>query len=305
MSARPGIDAPTVSAIVVLYNSSDVLPQFLRSIPAASAQARTEVVVVDNASADRAESARIASEFGATYVQLERNLGYGGGVNAAVDSLERPGTYLLVCNADLELQPGSVDALVDYVAAHPGIGSAGPSILNLDGSVYPSARRSPSLRVGIGHALLGDIAPRNRWSQRYREESTASNSPREADWLSGACLLVPTARFRELGGFDEGYFMYFEDVDLGDRLRTAGWHNVYVPQASVMHLGAHSTGPSSSRMLAVHHASAYRYLSRRYRGAWLWPVRAVLRVGLAVRLHATVARSARRPAPDGHSATPG
>ncbi len=299
------MDDPTVSAIVVLYNSSAVLPRLLQSIPAASSRARTEVVVVDNASTDQAESRRIASEFGATYLQLERNLGYGGGVNAAVASLEHPGTYLLICNADLELRPGSIDALVDYVATHPGTGSAGPSILNPDGSVYPSARRSPSLRVGIGHALLGDIAPRNRWSQRYREESTVSAAPREADWLSGACLLVPTARFRELGGFDEGYFMYFEDVDLGDRLRTAGWHNVYVPQASVMHVGAHSTGPSSSRMLAVHHASAYRYLSRRYRGVWLWPVRAALRVGLAVRLRATVARTGRRPAPDGHSATSG
>lgn len=290
-----------VTAIVVLYNSSAVLPLLLASIPAASQRARTDVVVIDNASTDRAESRRIAVKHGASFLQLERNAGYGGGVNAAVAALEEPGDYLLICNADLELRPGAIDALVEYAVAHPELGSAGPAILNHDGSVYPSARRSPSLRVGVGHALLGDIAPRNRWSQRYREEIVPSTTPREADWLSGACLLVPTARFREIGGFDEGYFMYFEDVDLGDRLREAGGRNVYVPDAQVAHAGAHSTGSVSSRMLAVHHESAYRYLSRRYRGAWLAPVRLALRVGLALRLRATVARNERR---DGHGDRP-
>lgn len=300
------MDTPSVTAIIVLYNSSAVLPRLLESIPGASRRVSTEIVVVDNASADRDESRRIAHDLGAQFVQLEQNLGYGGGVNAAVARLATPGDYLLICNADLEFGDGAIDELVTYAIGHDRIGSVGPAILNPDGSVYPSARRSPSLRVGIGHALLGDIAPRNRWSRRYREESTAASSsvPREADWLSGACLMVPADRFRSIGGFDEGYFMYFEDVDLGDRLRATGDHNVYVPGARVTHIGAHSTGAVSSRMLSEHHASAYRYLARRYRGPWLAPVRLALRAGLALRLGAAIARSARETAPDRHTGTP-
>ena len=305
MTTQPAAEHAVVSAIVVLYNSSPVLPGLLASLPAASQRVRTHVLVVDNASTDRAESRRIAEEHGAAYLQLDENLGYGAGVNAGFASLQEPGDYVLVLNADLEFQPGAIDELVGFAASHPGLGSVGPAILNEDGTVYPSARRSPSLRVGIGHALLGDIAPRNRWSQTYREETTPATTPREADWLSGACLLVPADRFRELGGFDEGYFMYFEDVDLGDRLRTAGWHNVYVPDARVTHVGGHSTGSSSSRMLAVHHQSAYRYLSRRYRGWWLAPVRLALRIGLALRMHATVARNDRRGVHNGRTAASG
>jgi N-acetylglucosaminyl-diphospho-decaprenol L-rhamnosyltransferase len=198
----------------------------------------------------------------------------------------------------LDFEPGAIEALVEFASANHDVGSAGPVILNEDGSIYPSARRSPSLRVGIGHALLGDIVPSNPWSRRYREDVSVPTHSREADWLSGSCLLVPTPRFRDLGGFDEGYFMYFEDVDLGDRLRKAGLRNLYVPQARVTHAGGHSTKSTSSRMLAVHHESAYRYLSRRYQGLWMAPVRLILRIGLALRLRATVARATRRNAQD-------
>ncbi|MDQ0895402.1 glycosyltransferase family 2 protein [Agromyces ramosus] len=304
MTSNPPKNESRVSVLVVLYNSSAVLEQLLASIPAASRDTATDVVVIDNASSDRAESHRIAEQYGASFVQLEANLGYGGGVNAGFAALDDPGDLLLICNADLEFRPGAIDALAEYATTHPAVGSVGPAILNKDGSVYPSARRSPSLRVGVGHALLGDIAPNNRWSQRYRDEATLS-APRQADWLSGACLLVPTVRFKELGGFDDGYFMYFEDVDLGDRLRAAGSRNVFLPAAQVIHIGAHSTESVSGRMLAVHHRSAYRYLSRRYRGVWFAPVRLALRIGLAVRLRATIARTERRAPHSGGSTTSG
>jgi N-acetylglucosaminyl-diphospho-decaprenol L-rhamnosyltransferase len=106
---------------------------------------------------------------------------------------------------------------------------------------------------------------------------------REAGWLSGSCLLVRREAFDSVGGFDEGYFMYFEDVDLGERLGRAGWLNVYAPDAEVVHTGAHSTKRHAEAMLAEHHRSAYRYLSSHYQGpAWL-PVRFALRGALAVR----------------------
>jgi N-acetylglucosaminyl-diphospho-decaprenol L-rhamnosyltransferase len=87
----------------------------------------------------------------------------------------------------------------------------------------------------------------------------------------------------EIHGFDPAYFMYFEDVDLGDRLGAAGWQNIYAPSARVMHLGGHSTERHPDAMAAAHHRSAYRYLAGRYPRWWQAPLRWALRAGLAGR----------------------
>jgi N-acetylglucosaminyl-diphospho-decaprenol L-rhamnosyltransferase len=107
-----------------------------------------------------------------------------------------------------------------------------------------------------------------------------------AGWLSGSCLLMRREAFDSVDGFDPRYFMYFEDVDLGDRLGRAGWQNVYVPTAEVVHIQGHSTASASDKMLAAHHESAYRYIADRHRGLKWAPVRAGIKAGLAVRLKA-------------------
>jgi N-acetylglucosaminyl-diphospho-decaprenol L-rhamnosyltransferase len=149
--------------------------------------------------------------------------------------------------------------------------------------VYPSARALPSLRTGIGHALFANIWLGNPWTRAYRRDSSSDPVRRDAGWLSGACVLVRKSAFDELGGFDDGYFMYFEDVDLGYRLGKAGYRNVYEPAAVVVHSGAHSTSDHSARMISVHHESARRFLTRKYSGWYLWPVRVALTVGLDLR----------------------
>jgi N-acetylglucosaminyl-diphospho-decaprenol L-rhamnosyltransferase len=151
-----------------------------------------------------------------------------------------------------------------------------------DGAIYPSARALPSLGRGIGHALFGWWWPSNPWTASYRRER---GEPREgpAEWLSGSCMLVRREAFDAVGGFDPSYFMYFEDLDLGERLGKAGWLNVYVPSAVVVHTGGHATARDPGGMAAQHHRSAWLYLSRHYAG-WKWaPLRLVLRAGLAVR----------------------
>jgi N-acetylglucosaminyl-diphospho-decaprenol L-rhamnosyltransferase len=117
----------------------------------------------------------------------------------------------------------------------------------------------------------------------YRGENARTHARRTAGWLSGACLLVRKTAFDEVHGFDADYFMYFEDVDLGERLGRRGWSNIYVPESSVVHSGAHSTSKSAARMIAAHHRSAYRYLSRRYPAAYQAPLRWALRLGLSAR----------------------
>ena len=106
---------------------------------------------------------------------------------------------------------------------------------------------------------------------------------RIAGWLSGSCLLLRRKAFDDVDGFDPAYFMYFEDVDLGDRLAKAGWSSVYCPSAKAIHQGGHSTERAASAMAEAHHRSAYRYLSQRYSRPWQAPLRVVLRAGLAGR----------------------
>lgn len=268
------------AVVTVSYNSSSQLDSFLSSLDE-ELRAGVAVVIADNASSDVRSSEAIAQAHGARVLPLSDNLGYGGAVNRAVASLPETVDAVLICNPDVLVGEDALDALRARLDAEPTIGAVGPRILNEDGTLYPSARRIPSLRTGIGHALFVRVWPGNPWTKAYRSENQVS--ARDVGWLSGACLLVRRSVFEELGGFDEGYFMYFEDVDLGYRIGRAGFRNRYEPAASVVHVGGLSTQAESRRMVRVHHASAYRFLANKYRGPLLAPVRAVLRAALAAR----------------------
>ena len=271
---------PVVAVATVSYGSGDVLEGFLESVPASSAD--PVVIVIANNDNTDATVAQLAAASSAHYLPLDRNRGYGGAMNEAIRSLPSDVEWVLVSNPDVVLSAGALDALVAAGNSDPRIGAVGPAIMT-DGEVYPSARAVPSLRTGIGHALFANIWLGNPWTRAYRRDSSREPVRRDAGWLSGACVLVRKSAFDQLGGFDDGYFMYFEDVDLGYRLGKAGYRNVYEPTAVVVHTGAHSTSDHSARMIAVHHQSARRFLTRRYSGWYLWPVRVVLIIGLDLR----------------------
>ncbi|RZS33905.1 N-acetylglucosaminyl-diphospho-decaprenol L-rhamnosyltransferase [Herbihabitans rhizosphaerae] len=270
-----------IGVVTVTYSPGDVLTRFLDTLGKASTR-QVRVVLADNGSTDGAPE-REAERDGVTLVPTGENLGYGGGANRGVAAFGEDVGWIVVANPDIEWGEGSLDELVAAAKRWPRGGSFGPLIREPNGEVYPSARLLPSLGKGIGHALLGRVWPRNPWTTAYRQSDT-DVTERAAGWLSGSCLLLRREAFDSVGGFDPRYFMYFEDVDLGDRLGKAGWHNVYVPSAEVVHIGGHATARASAKMLAVHHDSAYRYLADRHQG-WRWaPVLAAIRAGLTVRL---------------------
>ncbi|MES1169621.1 MAG: glycosyltransferase family 2 protein [Leifsonia sp.] len=275
----PGHDR--VAIVTVTYSSADDIAAFLESATDAGAVAMT--VVADNPSPDSDRTLAIARAVGATVVALPENVGYGGAVNAAVAQLPPDVDYVLVSNPDVQLQPGAVDILVQVARSDPRIGVVGPKILNPDGTVYPSGRRIPSLRTGVGHALFSRVWPRNPWSRSYRQESESTDEARDVGWLSGSCFLIRRTAFEQVGGFDPRYFMYFEDVDLGYRLGKAGWVNRYTPAAAATHVGGRSTAGVRPQMLRAHHRSADRFLSSKYPGWYLAPLRASLHLGLEIR----------------------
>lgn len=280
----------STAIVTVTFNSANQLPAFLASV-VESEQNTPPVYVVENNSPAAITTSEIAAEHNAQFIGLDRNLGYGAAVNAAVRKLPRSVEYVLISNPDVAFGPGLVSELTTWLQGHDDAAAVGPRILNADGTTYPSARALPSLRTGIGHATFSRIWRSNPWSKRYRAEGITNDQSRHAGWLSGSCLMVRRSAFDEVGGFDESYFMYFEDVDLGHRLAKAGWKNDYLPQAFATHYGAQSTSSDPSRMLRAHHESALRYLDRKYSAKWLAPLRAAIHLGLGLRLKLVLKRS--------------
>ncbi|WP_091065286.1 glycosyltransferase family 2 protein [Klenkia brasiliensis] len=266
--------------VAVTYSPGDSVESFVASVGAATTRP-VEVVLADNGSTDGAPEAAAAAHEHVRVLRTGGNVGYGAAVDAGLAGA--PGRWALVANPDVVLEPGSVDELLLVAARWPRAGAVGPAIRTPDGELYPSARDLPRLSTGAGHAALGWVWPANPWTARYRREREAPRE-RTAGWLSGSCFLVDLEAFRAVGGFDPGYFMYFEDVDLGERLGRAGYLNVYAPSAVVVHEGGHATRRQPHRMARVHHTSALRYLSRRYPGPVHAPLRLALRAGLGGRM---------------------
>ena len=268
----------SVAVVTVTYSPGEALTTFLDSLDKATIEP-LDVVLADNGSDDG--SVELAAQRpNVRVVPTGGNIGYGRAVNVGVAATHAD--FVVIANPDVIWQPGSLDELLAAAGRWERAGSLGPLINTPDGAIYPSARALPSLGRGIGHALCGWWWPANPWTASYRGER---GEPREglAEWLSGSCMIVRRDAFDAVGGFDPAYFMYFEDVDLGERLGKAGWQNVYVPSAAVVHTGGHATARDPRRMSAEHHRSAWLYLSRRYAG-WRWaPVRWVLHAGLAAR----------------------
>jgi N-acetylglucosaminyl-diphospho-decaprenol L-rhamnosyltransferase len=284
----------SVTAVIVNYNAGDLLLPCIRSL---RDDGVADVVVVDNGSSDGSLDALGAAEPAVKVVPLGRNLGYGSAVNRGAHDVTAD--CLLIMNPDTLVEPGMVKALVAALERGPRVGIAGPRIEEPDGSLYPSARTFPSLADAIGHAFLGLIVPSNPFTRRYRMLDWDHATARDVDWLSGACLLVRRRAFEEIGGFDEAYFMYLEDVDLCWRMQRAGWGVTYEPSARLVHFQGHSTSKRPYRMLLEHHRALLRWWQRTTAG----PRRLLLplvAVGLVARLllafgqHAAEGRIQRR-----------
>lgn len=282
--------------VTVTYSPGSHLDRFLATLSHATDRPVT-VVMADNGSTDGAPEQALERHPNTRLLRTGGNLGYGTAVNRAVAAIEQDSAadpdFLIVANPDVQWGPGSIDALLEAAGRWPDAGALGPLIRDPDGSVYPSARHLPSLVRGGMHAVIGPFWRSNPWTAAYRQDREEP-SERPVGWLSGSCLLLRRAAFDQVGGFDERYFMYMEDVDLGDRLGRAGWRNVYVPAAEILHDKGHSTGRDPARNLAAHHRSTYTFLSDRYGRWWQAPLRAAIKIALAVRARAVIWKAERQ-----------
>ncbi|MDA2894462.1 glycosyltransferase family 2 protein [Mycolicibacterium sp. BiH015] len=281
--------------VTVTYSPGPHLDRFLATLAHATDRPVT-VIMADNGSTDGAPEEAAERYPNATLFRTGGNLGYGTAVNRAVSEYGLGSEdFFVVANPDVQWGPRSIDLLVEAAARWPRAGSLGPLIRDPDGTIYPSARHLPSIVRGGMHAVVGPVWKSNPWTAAYRQERT-DPSERVVGWLSGSCLLLRGSAYSDIAGFDERYFMYMEDVDLGDRLGRAGWQNVYVPSAEVLHAKGHATGRDPARNLAAHHVSTYTFLADRYPKWWQAPLRLAFRGALGARANLVVRNSRRKRA---------
>jgi N-acetylglucosaminyl-diphospho-decaprenol L-rhamnosyltransferase len=282
------------AAVVINYEAGPALARCVRSLLAdTSTGTAPQVVVVDNGSSDGSAA---AVEQEVRVLHPGANLGYARAANLGIAATEAP--VVAVCNADLEVVGGTAAAMLARLDAEPDLAAAGPMIRNPDGTIYPSARYVPRLRDAVGHGVLGLVWPTNRFTRRYRQLDADPHRRRDVDWVSGAAIWLRRDAIAAVGGWDERYFMYAEDVDLCWQLRRAGWRIAYEPGGRVTHVQGASTAKHPYRMIAEHHRSLLRFAAKRWHGArrLALPLAAVflaLRAGLAMAEHAL----RRRPRP--------
>ena len=269
---------PDYGAVVVSYGSAPEVHTFVTSLEHTT-HPPCFIVVVENSSEP---FAHLSTTLPHAVLHLPHNPGYGSAINAGLASLPDNIPWILASNPDVVLEPEATALLLREATQHPNAGAIGPALINPDGTVYPSARAIPGVLMGIGHALLGWIWPTNPWTQAYRG-TYVSDGPRASGWLSGACVLISEKAFTELGGFDESYFMFMEDVDLGMRLGRAGYDNIYVPAARAHHTVGHSTSKDRVAMAKAHHQSARRFVAQQFPRRSQWPIRIVVQLGLILR----------------------
>jgi N-acetylglucosaminyl-diphospho-decaprenol L-rhamnosyltransferase len=250
--------------VVVEYETGALLRECVESIVADDSAGPVDVVVVDNGG-DGTAAARVGDLPRVRVLSTGQNLGYAGGANVGVAATDAP--VVAVCNADLVVEPGTAGAMLARLDAEADLAAVGPVVRNPDGTQYPSARTMPSLRDAVGHALLGVIRPTNRFTRRYRQLDVDPRSSRDVDWLSGAAVWLRRSALDSVGGWDEGYFMFMEEVDLCWRLRRLGWRVAYDPGGTVVHVQGVSREHHPYRMIVRHHRSAYRFADKRWRGA--------------------------------------
>jgi GT2 family glycosyltransferase len=277
----------SISAVIVNYNAGALLDRCLRSLAADLDESGISwnAVVIDNGSTDGSAD-RIALADRLTVFHNGANRGFGAAVNQAARTGR--GEMLWVLNPDCEVMPGAASALIETLRKHPDCAIAVPQLLNFDGSIQESARGEPTALTGLfgRHGLLTKFFPNAapaRQNLRARALVESGVDSAEIDWAMGASMLIRRDAFDRAGGFDERFFLYWEDADLCRRLRKMGYRTRYVPRARVRHDGAASSATATAMSIRAFHQSAYLYYSLHTVPSPLHPARWVAWIALRAR----------------------
>lgn len=286
---------PTVSVVVVSYNTRQMTLACLSALYEDLGDVPAEVWVVDNASSDGSPDAIRVRFPQVRLIANDRNVGFGVANNQAI--AQASGEFVLLLNSDAFPKPGAVRVLVDYLRHNPRVGVVGPRLLNADGSLQTSCFRFPSpARAWLENLWVSSLFANHPVLGDYR--SWAHDAEREVDWVIGACLLARREVCQQVGGFDERFFMYAEETDWQRRIRQAGWEIGFTPKAEVVHFGGASGAAEKPRINRRFFESLDRYEQKHHGWTGLVLLRAAMVVGCSIRTvlwTAALASPTRRP----------
>jgi len=253
-----------LSIIIVSWNVAELLAACLDSISANVSPLRAEIIVVDSASTDG--TVNILSE---RYPQVHvlpqtENLGFTRCNNIGLQAAS--GRYLMLLNPDTEVIGDALSQLVGYLDKQPDVGIVGPHTLNSDGTTQSTRRRFPDLLTGFFESTwLQPYAPKSLLDWYYMNNGAGDDAILDVDWMQGSALVSRREVYEQIGGLDEGYVMYSEEVDWCRRAKDAGWRVVYVGTAQIIHHGGKSTEQVTARSHVYFQQSKLRYF-RKYHG---------------------------------------
>jgi len=281
-----------IALVVVNFNAGEHLRRCVDSAVADLGAREWTGIVVDNAS-DDGSAGTIEGMPRIRVVRNAENRGFGAAINQAVALTDAPLVWLL--NPDCVVEPGVLARLEATLAAHQDCAIAAPQLLNADGSIQASARRAPTAWTGLfgRHSLLTRLFPGASLARRELRASALSQGDadsHEIDWVMGAAMLIRRRAFDAVHGFDERFFLYWEDADLCRRLRQRGWTTQYVPGARVSHPGGVSAASRRAFATRTFHQSAYLYYRLHVAPSPLNPLRWIAKAALAARARWRIAR---------------
>jgi N-acetylglucosaminyl-diphospho-decaprenol L-rhamnosyltransferase len=285
------LTTPSLDVAVVAYRSADLLRDCLVSLRAHPPAGRMTIHVVDNASGD-GTAEMVAAEFAEMRLtRATRNLGFAAANNLAIRASSAP--YFLALNPDARVTAGALDRLVEVMERRPETGISGPRLERPDGRFDHAARRGfPTPLSALGHFTGVGRRLDHGALAAYRAPEVESGP---VDAVNGACMLIRRSALDTVGLFDEGYWMYMEDLDLCYRFAEAGWTTWYEPAATVIHVKAGTSGAiRGPRLDYAFHYGMFRFYRKHYaarRGALL---NAAVYAGIAIKLGLSVARGALR-----------
>lgn len=250
------------TVIVVSYNTRDLALEALAAARAAAAGLDAAILVADNGSTDGTPTAVRAAFPDVTVIENPDNPGYGAAINRAAAA--RPARHLCALNADVVLAPDGLRALRRFLDAHPACGLVGPALAYPEGAPQASCKRFPTLGVALGELFgVHSLLPRNRWARRFYYDDLDLLRAAAVDTVSGAAMLIRGEAFARVGGFDAGFRMYFEETDLCQRLRGAGFGVAFCPAARAVHRHGASTRETSVRQVD-YYLSYVRYFTKHH-----------------------------------------
>ena len=275
-------DLVDLSVIIVSWNVRDLLDKCLESLRqtqrwnAQQSQNKfnIEIIVVDSGSADGSVELLREKHPGATLLPQSQNIGFTRGNNIGLKRAR--GAFLLLLNPDTEVRPDAIHKMIDFMSGHPRAGIVGPHTLNSDGSHQSTRRRFPTLWTGIFESTwLSAWAPA-AVERRYRMLDTNDDDMLEADWVQGSALLLRRAVYDAIGGLDESFTMYSEELDYCRRAKAAGWRVFYHGGAHITHHGGKSSEQAAASTQIHFQTSKLRYFRKHHGSAQYLILRAIL-----------------------------